>query len=401
MPPKSERPGYKERKTAAGVKRYWVASQVTRDTKEYPDRTISLPADADDAEINRLCTDYTAHLFAWIAGVRNGPTWTRYDGTMRSLCRVYQEHPDSDFHTVKANTRRTYTGSLKIIEASVGARVIRNLTIVDAKRWYKQWRAPKFIGGPERIDRAHDAISMVRTVLKFGFALGHDECGELDQRLHNVRFERGGAREEEMTAAQAVAFVRKALDLGERDMAIGVAAQFELMLRQKDVIGEWRVAKPGTHDALYFGDEMWVGRFRWDQVPGWVFRIKTSKTRAPAEFRLVDYPILFQLLDAVPMHERSGSICKGEHGLPFRERTYRKRFRRIARAAGIPDSVWSMDSRAGGATEAYEAGADLSAIRDHLTHSNEQMTMRYIRRKGRRIATVAAARAKGREDGLK
>jgi len=33
-------------------------------------------------------------------------------------------------------------------------------------------------------------------------------------------------------------------------------------------------------------------------------------------------------------------------------------FRQIARAACIPDEVWNMDSRAGGATEADEAGKE-------------------------------------------
>ena len=63
---------------------------------------------------------------------------------------------------------------------------------------------------------------------------------------------------------------------------------------------------------------------------------------------------------------RTGAIVKGEHGLPIRECSYRKWFRAIARAAEIPDEVWSMDSRAGAATEADEADADLKAISDML-----------------------------------
>jgi hypothetical protein len=35
---------------------------------------------------------------------------------MFAACRVYQEHPRSRFHTVKSNTRKSYTDSLKIIE---------------------------------------------------------------------------------------------------------------------------------------------------------------------------------------------------------------------------------------------------------------------------------------------
>jgi hypothetical protein len=108
------------------------------------------------------------------------------------------------------------------------------VTVVDVWRWYRLWRAPSAKGSPERVDRAHDAVSMFRAILRFGFALGHDECGKLDERLATQRFERGAAREQEMSYPQAAAFVRTALDLGRRGiipawrgrhMAIGVAAQ--------------------------------------------------------------------------------------------------------------------------------------------------------------------------------
>jgi hypothetical protein len=73
-------------------------------------------------------------------------------------------------------------------------------------------------------------------------------------------------------------------------------------------------------------------------------------------------PLLFPLLNAVPHGERTGAIVKGEHGLPMREHSFRKWFRKIARAAGIPDEIWNMDSRAGAATEAEEALANLGGI---------------------------------------
>ena len=112
--------------------------------------------------------------------------------------------------------------------------------------------------------------------------------------------------------------------------------------------------------------------------------MKTSKSkyRAAAEFDLSSYSLLLPLLEAVPHDQRTGAIVKGEHGLPIRERSYRKWFRQIARAAGIPDAVWSMDSRAGGATEAEQAGAEIDAIQGALTHS----------KKARRCATSGVAR---------
>jgi hypothetical protein len=104
-------------------------------------------------------------------------------------------------------------------------------------------------------------------------------------------------------------------------------AQFELALRQRDIIGVW-------------DDDEWAGAFTWENIPGWKLRLKTSKNRAAAVFTLTNYPLLFPLLEAVPPSERAGTIVKGEHGLPIRERSYRKWFRAIARAAQIPDEVW-------------------------------------------------------------
>lgn len=236
-------------------------------------------------------------------------------------------------------------------------------------------------------------------------ALGYDDCGKLDERLAVLRFEKSGAREQEMTYAYASAFVRMALELGQRgdipedrarSMAIGVAGQFELALRQKDIIGEWTPAVAGTANALYYGKEMWVGGFRWENIPGWKLRIKTSKNRAAAGFDLTNYPLLFPLMEAVPHDRRAGAIVSGEHGLPVRERSYRKWFRAIARAAEIPDEIWSMDR--GAATEADEAGADFKAISDMLTHAEPRTTVRYIRLRAseKRIADAARARVKSR-----
>jgi hypothetical protein len=59
---------------------------------------------------------------------------------------------------------------------------------------------------------------------------------------------------------------------------------------------------------------------------------------------------------------------------------YARWFWQIARAAGIPDKVWNMDARAGGATEADEAGAALEASQSALTHTKESTTLRYLGR---------------------
>lgn len=130
--------------------------------------------------------------------------------------------------------------------------------------------------------------------------------------------------------------------------------------------------------------------------------MKTSKSkyRHPAEFDLTKHTLLFPLLEAIPHDERTGPIVKDGDGLPFTRHSYAKWFRKIARPAGIPDDVWSMDARAGGATEAEEAGADVKHINAALTHSEKQetTTLRYVRRRARHIAEVATARGRKRAE---
>ena len=397
MPPRGKAPGLKRGRHNLP---YWIATQVRRDLMGFHDRCIPLPADADPETLARLCREHSARLDAWIAEQRTGPgvsSMPRYDGTVLSACRLYQQHTHSRFHKVKHNTRKSYTDSLKIIETTVGKRLIRNVTVLDVQHWYDEWRKPTIEDGPERIDRAHNTVCMVKTVLRFCATLRYRDCKLLADELGFVQFERGGAREEEMTFGHASIFIRKAIEMGQRgmipadrahSMAIGVAAQFELLLRQKDIIGDWGGQK----------GEKWTGYFTWENIPGWRWRMKTSKSkyRAAAEFDLQRYSMLFPLLEAVPHGQRVGPIVKDEAGRPIRDRAYRKWFRQIARAAGVPDAVWSMDSRAGGATEAEEAGAALDAIQGALTHSRKDTTLRYIRRNTAKIATVAEARSRKR-----
>jgi hypothetical protein len=420
MPPRGSTPGLKIGRPPL---RYWIARQVVRDTMGFPDKCIALPVGADMETVAALCQGHTARLMLWI-GEHNPLAETEkttYDGTVYSACQQYQKHPYSRFRTVKDNTRKSYTDSLKVIEATVGARLIRNLTILDVQHWYNEWRKPAAPGRKERIDRAHDAIAMFKMVLRFCAALRHKDCKQLIEDLENatsiVRFEKGGPREEQMTYEQASAFINAALDLGRREviptdralyMAIGVAAQFETLLRQKDIIGEYhdnstdtgRAIGKGAHHIVV-GAETWTGWFAWERVPGWRWRLKTSKSnyRKSAEYLLSRYSLLLMpLLDQVPREQRVGAIVKGERGLPVRERSYRKWYREIAQVAGIPNAVWNMDSRAGGATEAKASGAPIKAIQGAMTHADEITTHRYFRDGGgdTDIATVADARARKR-----
>src|SRR5262249_11094718 len=156
-------------------------------------------------------------------------------------------------------------------------------TVIDVRHWYAQWRRPAYDEGPERIDRAHDAVAMFRTVVRFMAAMRYPECKLLADELAKVQFEKGGAREQEMTYLQATAFVRIALELEQKRilperrglyMAIGIAAQFDLALRQKDIIGSYSPVQPAPKlpkgaTTINLGKEIWSGFFTWQNIPGW------------------------------------------------------------------------------------------------------------------------------------
>ena len=106
--------------------------------------------------------------------------------------------------------------------------------------------------------------------------------------------------------------------------------------------------------------------------------------------------MLWPLLQRVPQVDRTGAIVKA-YGEPIRTRSYRKWFREIADSAGVPRSVWNMDARAGGITEAFEAGAEATAVQRTATHTSPTMTARYDRKAAAAPLAVAEARNRARK----
>jgi hypothetical protein len=358
---------------------------------------IRLPQSVTPPEIDELCQLYAARFDAW-RRMGDKPRFL-YDGTIGSLCDAYERHPQSPIHEVKRSTVDFYADSLKVIRATVAARAVRAVAPIDVKTWYARWRAPaprkredvaRLGPAPERVKRAHDAVSMLRQILHFGQALGHRECGELALGLAAIRFERSGRRTTAMTVAHARAFIATAMARGDERglyMAIGVACQFETMLRQIDVIGEWTVAD---------GREVWSGAFTWENIPGGILRLRTSKTGTPIVHDLTKLDLLWPLMQLVPQRDRVGAVVKGEAGLPIRTRSYRKWFGEIRAQAGLPADLWSMDSRAGGVTEAYNGDASETDIKRAATHSDVAMTERYDRETEASVLRVVEARKRAR-----
>jgi hypothetical protein len=61
-----------------------------------------------------------------------------YDGTLHSLFRLYESHPDSSLRKVKPGTRESYDFYLARLEHAYGRRRIDTLNGLDLKRWHEE-----------------------------------------------------------------------------------------------------------------------------------------------------------------------------------------------------------------------------------------------------------------------
>ncbi|MDO8596612.1 MAG: hypothetical protein Q7R45_08310 [Sulfuricaulis sp.] len=336
-------------------------------------------------------------------------TSPQFDGTLGALIRCYTTDPDSPYKKLRYCSRLAYDGNLKLLERKAD-RVLARLTVRDFLRWYDELRDPATPGGTARTYRAHHVMTMLRILLGFGVAFEIEDvaagqisqCVRLQTILGELRFENGIARSEAITAEQVVALRNVAHEQGDHSVALAQAFQFELVLRQKDVIGEWvPVEEPGLSATAASGRK-WLYGLRWEEIsPDLILTHRMSKSRVGKllTFNLRNYPMVMEELARIPVERRSGPVVLREQdGLPWMARKFSDRWRQLARLAGIPDEVYNMDSRAGGTTETLDAtDGDLEAARKQAGHASVTTTQRYSRGALKSNSKIARLRVEQRK----
>jgi hypothetical protein len=162
-----------------------------------------------------------------------------------------------------------------------------------------------------------------------------------------------------LTAAQAIAIRAKAHEMGRPSIALAQAFQFELMLRQKDVIGEWvPLAEPGI-SAVQADGLKWLRGIRWEEIDSnMILTHVTSKRQKEIIVSLINAPMVIAKLKDKISHLFQGPVIVSEFDrLPWTAPEFRRWWRLVANACGVPKAVRNMDSRAGAITEATAAGA--------------------------------------------
>lgn len=379
---RTDRPGYVSRKNRDGTAvHYW---NPWRADKKAPEAlsVVRLPDGLTDDEIAAECRARTAQLKAELHALKAGPTFT---GTIKSLIEQYRYDKTSTLHRVKHSTRiRDYEPSLRVLEKNVGDRVVAELKASDFQRWFDGWRKKGH-------RRASGAIKLLRVIISYGAGERLHGCAEARAILADMRFEQPEPRMIAMTYDQCLAIVKKSAELECPTIGFVEALKFETALRRIDVIGEWGPDPDG-------GPFRWRGLTAGDISRDMILSLKTSKTNAAVARDLNTLPLVQEALKAYSIPQIGPVVIDEDSGRPYWENRYATKFRMVARAADIPDEVWSMDSRAGAVTETVEATGSLEAGQKLATHATTKTTRRYSRGDGlEESRKIAQARVDSRK----
>lgn len=399
MPSRTDAPGLKARRQADGrVVWYWVAAQCSRKAAAYPLKTVRLKDQSPEGEDARVaqCQQLHMELQLWLNDMDPNRTFdkTGFDGTVAALIRYYREHPHSPYRELKYNSQHVYDQHLDTLRDVVGKRRLGSLTGVDFLAWYKGFAGE----GEAHVSSAHKLMNMFRIAVSWGVVLELPQCSRLREILSEMRFAKPAPRVTFLSFDQAVAIIDKAHEMGLPSIALAQALQFELTMRQKDVIGEWLPDGEEGTGAIVAGGRRWANGLLWSHIgQDGVLRKVTTKTGAEAVFEIARYPLVVQELARWQGPRVGPMVIDERSGLPYRNQRFSKRWREVATAAGVPADVYNMDSRAGGITEATDAGAPIESVRHHATHRDARTTMRYSRQTLVKTASVAEIRSSSRK----
>lgn len=371
-------------------------------------------------ELDRMaayCERLWLEMLEWLGSpeIQNTPI---FDGTLGSLIRCYQGDKHSPYRDLQQSTQKCYADWCRTLTRYAPAYRLDRMDGRTFRKWFADLMAPAEPGGLPRLRLAKACVKQMLPILfGYGVEIGLDVCVKLRTILQHIELrvptktrDDWNARKPvrmDMDYVHAEAIVTEGIRRNTRrslSVAIGVAAQFEFTIAQIDVIGWWEKVAPGKtrdmpHDAILIDGELWHPGLRYeDFLPDLQLDMKRSKNGRGGVFDVEEYPLFMRALGAIPADLRTGPVAIDEHGHPFYGRkAYHNAYRDVAQAAGVPQAVWNMRARHGGAKEADNAGAELSDIATHLQHANTATTRKhYIKATAEPTRRVARLRVASR-----
>lgn len=318
--------------------------------------------------------------------------------TLGALIEQYKTDRISGYQKLRYHTRVNHDSLMDRMVNDYGDRPIADIRLRTIEEMYLHWSADG-----TKIPMGHMFLSKLRTICSYGAGMLEDmECNRICIALSKRKYAMAEkAKETFLTAAQADAICEKAREYGFYSIAVGQSLQFECVLRQRDVYGEWvPLSEPGESDIRHRGWK-WIRGIRWPEIDSdLVLRHVTSKRQKKLIVPLTKAPMVMRELDLMPSFMKAGNgaviICEAT-ALPWKASELRRKWRMIADACGIPKEIKNMDSRSGGLSEGSDAGIPLEHLRHAATHSDISTTIRYSRNSAQKVAEVLDRRVAYRQ----
>jgi hypothetical protein len=403
----------------------WVATWLARTDiikRGYRPRHIELwcGSELDEAQaidIVQRCQHQQFDMLTWGKELPTpeAPLPENFTGVLKSLVRCYQTDVDSPYQKNRYHVRQGRDSMLRRIMERHGEVPLSEIKARLLMAWHKDWSM-----GGTRLATASAFIGQLRALFSFGATLLEDpDCERLCGVMHKMRFEGTKPRGVSLSADQANMIRAAAREqFGWPSMGLVQAFQFEGTLRQKDCLGEFvPLSEPGV-SAVIVGKQKWLRGITWQEIDeNLILKHVTSKKQKMVE---IDLKLGLMIMDElqllageqllVVVDEITKKLTVNRHllpssgpiaicdinGLPWTANEYRRKWRKVARHCGIPDGVWSMDSRSGAISEAIQAGAPIEFVRHAATHSDVSQTADYDRGQAEATAKVMKLRMESR-----
>jgi hypothetical protein len=298
------------------------------------------------------------------------------DLTVASLFERYKRDSASAYQKIGFKSRIHYDALMVGILKEYGDRALSDINARVLQEWHGVWSE----GG--KVAVAHSKIGMLRRLFGFGASVLEDaECTRLATVLHTMRFKLPRRRTERLTAEQVVAIRAKAHERSRPSIALAQAFQFDLGLTQKTVIGDWVPEGEADESEIVWQGFKWVRGIRWSDIDdNMVLNFTTPGQDAPLVVNLRQAPMVMEELKLCfgfqgdrSLLSDTGALIVSEHSKrPWEAVEFRRWWRILADACGVPKSVRNMDSRAKvGRRPSRDEAEDDDAEMEDFADSNE------------------------------
>jgi hypothetical protein len=216
----------------------------------------------------------------------------------------------------------------------------------------------------------HSMLAKLRLLCSFGsVVLDSDACTRLSTIIGNMRFAPPPPRKEILTYEHVRAIRSTArAQFNWPSISLAQALQFEISkLRQVDIIGRWvPLSEPGPDD-IKNETEKWIDGLLWSDIDDDFILRRKLPTGRNGEITLIErnlrrLSMVMEEINSVAPWKRSGPMIICEYsGKPWSANEFRRKWRIVADAAGVPSNIQMNDGSRGvskSSAKSIEVSAD-------------------------------------------